>query len=699
LLERFVVNAETTTVKAGRNDPCLCGSGKKYKACCGQIGTSTEARKPMDELVLLAALMDAGRYAQLETDARALLGAWPQSGFIWQLLGVALVKQGKDALHALERAAQLMPDDAVAHLNLGNALGRLGRLGEAQESFKTALAIHPELAEAHNNLADVQLELGRFDEATLSCRRAIDINPGFAEAHQNLGKALTAMGHLDDAVNSCRLALEIRPRFAEAHNTLGNVLLRLSRLDDAIANFRRAVAISPEFVLAHINLANALRSRGQLEEAVASYRRALSIQPDFAEAHTELGTALRLQRRTAESEASCREALRIAPDLPAALAVLADLQADAGRFTEAEELFKRVIAIDPEFSDAWIGLARLRPMTVADKDWLAAAQRLAEKALSAPREMSLRFAIGKYFDDVKDFENAFVNFRRANELSKLSGPAYDRRQLTQTIDLIIRSHDRAWISRAGEFGNSSDRPVFIVGMLRSGTTLTEQILASHPTVFGAGELTFWGTALAPYFTHALAVSTPTMEMNNARVSELGHDYLEMLERLSSDAARVVDKFPTNFLLLGLIHVALPHARIIHMRRNPIDTCLSIYFQHLEAANTYANDLDDLAHYYSEYRRLMRHWRSVLPAGAMLEVPYEGLVQDLPAWSRRMLDFIGLPWDPGCLEFHQSARAVVTASRWQVRQKISTSSVERWRNYERFVGPLKSLLDSSSSNAQ
>jgi len=188
-------------------------------------------------------------------------------------------------------------------------------------------------------------------------------------------------------------------------------------------------------------------------------------------------------------------------------------------------------------------------------------------------------------------------------------------------------------------------------------------------------------------------------MNEARVSELGHDYLEMLKGLSPDEARVVDKFPTNFLLLGLIHAALPQARIIHMRRNPIDTCLSIYFQHLEAANSYANDLDDLVHYYSEYRRLMRHWRAVLPTGSMLEVPYEGLVQDLPVWSRRMLDFIGLPWDPGCLEFHQSARAVVTASRWQVRQKLSTSSVERWRNYERFVGPLKSLLESSSRSAQ
>jgi hypothetical protein len=241
------------------------------------------------------------------------------------------------------------------------------------------------------------------------------------------------------------------------------------------------------------------------------------------------------------------------------------------------------------------------------------------------------------------------------------------------------------------------RPVFIVGMLRSGTSLAEQILASHPAVFGAGELTFWGAASAANIAGAAAVNASAIDISDAALVRLGEDYLRLLHGLSADALRVVDKLPTNFLFLGLIHAALPHARIIHMRRNPIDTCLSIYFQHFEAANTYVNDLEDLAHYYREYRRLMRHWRTVLPAGVMLEVPYEGLVLDLPVWSRRLLDFIELPWDPRCLDFHQTARTVVTASRWQVRQKISTSSVERWRHYEKYIGPLKSLLESRTLN--
>jgi tetratricopeptide (TPR) repeat protein len=640
-----------------RNDPCPCGSGQRYKVCCGRLTSGSES-VPASDMGALVALMNAGHHAALEAGALDLLKRKPESGSAWQLLAVALSKQGKDALHALTAAAQRLPADAVAQLNLGNALARLGRLQEAQANFERALVIHPEFAEAHHHLGDLNLQLGRFDDAALRCRRA----------------------------------LEIRPDYAEAHHTLGNALLKLARVDDAIASFRRAVALSADFAEAHMSLGNALRSIGRLDEAVARYRAALLVKPDFLAAHIALGTALRLQRRGAESQLSCRNALAIKPDSAAALAVLADLHADAGRFTEAEELFQRIISIDPESCEALSGLARLRRMTPADATWLTAAQRLAGRGLPPQRELSLRFAIGKYFDDVKDFESAFVNYRLANELAKRCGPRHDRERLSRTIDLIIRSHDRSWINRPRGDASESTRPVFIVGMLRSGTTLAEQILASHPQVFGAGELMFWGDFSATAVAGAAAVEAQRIDISQAALVGASHDYLALLQRLSADAARVVDKFPTNFMLLGLIHAALPRARIIHMRRNPIDTCLSIYFQHFEAANTHANDLEDLAHYYREYRRLMRHWRAVLPAAALLEVPYEGLVLDLTAWSRRMLDFIELPWDPRCLHFHQTSRTVVTASRWQVRQKISTSSVERWRNYERFVGPLKPLLE-------
>jgi hypothetical protein len=222
-------------------------------------------------------------------------------------------------------------------------------------------------------------------------------------------------------------------------------------------------------------------------------------------------------------------------------------------------------------------------------------------------------------------------------------------------------------------------------MPRSGTSLAEQILASHPAIHGAGELTFWKGAAASYQSSALS-----RDASASTLSRLGDDYLRLLQDLSPGALRVVDKMPANVLFLGLIHAALPEARIIHMQRNPIDTCLSMYFQHFETPHPYAHDLQDLAHYYREYLRLMKHWRLTLPLGAILDVPYEGMVADHEAWSRRMLEFIGVPWHPQCLDFHLTGRTVMTASKWQVRQRISSASVARWRNYRKFVGPLLSL---------
>jgi hypothetical protein len=259
------------------------------------------------------------------------------------------------------------------------------------------------------------------------------------------------------------------------------------------------------------------------------------------------------------------------------------------------------------------------------------------------------------------------------------------------VDAIIRDQDAQWIAAARRNASDSRRPVFIVGMLRSGTTLAEQILASHAGGFGAGELPFWSNA----FTELRSAGGSPPE-RDATLSRLGVDYLRVLDTVSSDALRVVDKMPTNFAFLGMMHALFPQARIIHLQRHPLDTCLSIYFQNFDAAISYANDLGDLAHYFQEYQRLMQHWRALLPADTMLEVPYEGLVSDQESWSRRMIEFIGLPWDPACLEFHRVRGTVLTASKWQVRQKINSIAVARWRNYAKHLGPLRDLASDATA---
>jgi len=591
----------------GRNDPCPCDSGKKFKKCCGQRGAGTafgatqrrsaaaslsyareEALAPA-ETARLVALFDAGLFGELENRARELLKQYPYAGFVWKVLGVALKSQGKDALLALKKATELLPNDV--------------------------------------------------------------------ESYCNLALALQDLGQLDAAVANCRRALLIRPDYAEAHN----------------------------------NLSNALRELRQLDAAVASARRALEIKPDLAAAHHSLGVALRNQGRTAEAEASCRRALEIDPDLSGAITFMAELQADQGKFAEAEQLLRRVIVIKPDSAEAWAGIAGVRKMGKDDADWLAAVQKIVGGVLPPRSEARLQFAIGKYYDDLGEFEQAFTHYQRANELGKLYGTGYDRQQQALAVDVLAHIYRRDWIAREQANGNPSVRPVFIVGMPRSGTSLAEQILASHPDAFGAGELGFWKNAAA-----LQAPSVLTGKIDDGALHKLANDYLQLLQRFSANAARVVDKMPDNFLHLGLIRAAFPNARIIHMQRNPIDTCLSIYFQHFNTSHAYANDLDDIAHYYAEYLRVMQHWGANLPADAILHVPYEGLVDDQEGWSRKMLDFIGLPWDARCIDFHQCERTVSTASNWQVRQRISKTSVLRWRNYEKSVAPLQKLMDTGHS---
>jgi tetratricopeptide (TPR) repeat protein len=708
-------------VNPGRNDPCPCGSGKKYKRCCAELsGVGAQAASPAPAIEEeLTALMNRGQYAQVEMRTRPLLDLHPNVGSLWKLHAGALMLQGKDSLAAMQRASELLPADAETHFYLGNARHDRGDLAGAAASLRRALALNANFAEAHGSLGAALQDAGQPADAAASLRRALELRPGLSEAHGNLGNALVDLGQLEEAVYHYRRMLELRPDLAEAHNNLGNALLSLKRFEEAVTSYRRALALRPNAPGAHANLGNALHALGRpqealthcrralelepdsaeaellkgnalfdlglLDEAAASYARALELKPRYTEAHIAAGKVLRQIGRIAEAEKSCRKALELAADSGEALALLGEIQADRGRFADAEQQFRRAIAIVPDQPDAWAGLARYRKMQ-PDPDWLAAAQGLLGKSVGVGQEINLRFALGKYFDDVQDFDKAFSSYRLANELKKRSAPKYDGARLARRVDQIIALYDADWLRRARPQGNESRRPVFIVGMPRSGTTLTEQILASHPEAFGCGELRFWHAACVDYESAA-----PGTEDRGA-IPSAAEKYLGLLAGFSAAASRMIDKMPANFMNLGLIHAAFPHARILHMRRSPLDTGLSIYFQIFSNTHLYANDLEDIAHYFTQYSRLMTHWRSTLPKGTILEVPYEKLVADPEPWIREIVQFAGMAWDPRCLDFHETERAVITASNWQVRQRISTSAAGRWRNYERYLGPLRSLTE-------
>ncbi|HWX70038.1 MAG TPA: tetratricopeptide repeat protein [Steroidobacteraceae bacterium] len=738
----------------GRNDPCPCGSGRKFKHCCGRPIAPAAAAATADprEIGALVGMVHAGRLQEAQARADALLRVQPEQGMLWKILSVALLRQGKDALPALRRAAEFLPRDAEAHANLGSELRvrgtweaalaslrrsleleprnpdalieaadverALGRERDAVSLYERALQLDPLRGEAHNNLGNALLELAQPEAAVRCYRQALAIKPDDAQVLCNLGNALRQVGELEEALDCSRRAIALAPRLAMAHNNLGLLLTGRGQRAEAVTSFREALRLNPRYVEALNNLGNVLREQGEQREALELYRQALQFDAARADSHCNLGYALldarrvadaaasfrsalalqpnnvsaqlglvaarRVQGLTTEAEARCRVALAAEPRSSAALSLLGELCADRGRFDEAQELFERAIALDADFVPAYGSIAAHRRMSRKDSAWLEGAERLLARPLPLAEQIHLRYALGKFFDDVGECHKAFLSYQAANELTKRYGARYERARFTGVVDRIISVCDEAFVREPRPGVCESERPVFIIGMPRSGTSLTEQILASHPQVFGAGEVSFWEQGFTTLERGADSGGA------TAALAGVARDYLARIGAQAGAASRVTDKMPANFLYAGLIHAALPRARIIHMQRHPLDTCLSIYFQNFFNVSPYANDLGNLAHYYGEYRRVMAHWRRTLPPSALLEAPYEGLVEDAEGWTRRMLEFIGLPWDPKCLDFHRSDRVVITASKWQVRQQINASSVGRWRNYEQYLAPLQHL---------
>jgi tetratricopeptide (TPR) repeat protein len=509
--------------------------------------------------------------------------------------------------------------------------------------------------------------------------------PPSANALSAQGVKYLSQGDYARAIDTYQELLRIDPRHALGLNNLGAAFCKVGRYDDAQNCFNQALSVDPNFAEANNNLGNILRWKGLLGEAEILIRRALKANPTYLGARTNLGLTLSFLGRLREAKGQFNKVLKAAPRHAEALHGMGHLAAIEGRFDEAESLFKRALEAAPGMPSALAGIAGLRKMTTADTAWLAQAEESAAKGLAPLDEADVRFALGKYFDDIGDFARAFQNFKRANELQKTAAPPYDREARSKLVDDMVRTYSRDAVSTVQAGSSTSIKPIFVLGMPRSGTSLAEQIIVSHRSVKGAGELLFWGEAVDAH--------TAQGSLSDAGRVKLAEDYLRVLKARCTDAGdaeRIVDKAPVNSDYLGLIHSVFPNARIIYMRRDPIDTCLSIYFQRFSPGVTFSMDLSDLAHHYQGHKRLMAHWQAVLPAGTILEVPYAELVAHQEAWTRRMLEFLGLDWDERCLEFNKTDRPVATASYWQVRQKIYKSSVARWRNYEKFIGPLLSL---------
>ena len=607
-------------------------------------------------------------------------------------LGLIAAETGNlgPAQDLITTALDIKPDWPEAHNNLGNVQRALGDLDAAIESYRRALALNPDLAGAHNNLGNVQRDLGDLQAAGESFRRALQLTPDYAEAHNNLGIVHRNLGDLDAARECCRRALACQPHFAEAHNNLGNVQRDLGALDAAVESYRRALALKPRFAEAHYNLGIVHRDLGDLDAAIESHRRAVDLRPDYAEAYNNLGNALNDIGRLDEAEQNYRRAAELKPDYAEAYNNLGNVLASVGRLDEVERYYRRAVELKPNYAEAYRNLFSIRKIEERDSVIGSVEKLYGETSASAEDRMHFAFGLGKAYDDLGHYAEAFAYLTEANRLKRQSF-AYDVAQDARFFLRIREVFQESLFKRHAKAGRRDDTPIFIIGMIRSGTTLVEQILASHPAVFGAGELHDLSTvADSAVQERGLRFPEGIEDLDDAAFNRLADDYLRRLRVRGGRARHVTDKMPSNFCHVGLIRLIVPSARIIHVRRNPLDTCLSVFANYFVHDHPYAYDLTELGAYYRHYEALMEHWRHVIPDG-MLELSYEALIEQPEAEIRRLLDSCNLPFDPACLSFHETKRPVQTASVSQVRQPLYRKSLARWRNYEAQLKPLRSAL--------
>jgi tetratricopeptide (TPR) repeat protein len=425
-------------------------------------------------------------------------------------------------------------------------------------------------------------------------------------------------------------------------------------LDDAVTHYERALVLEPDNTDAGHNLGLTLMRQGKMDEAIACFRRVLTINRDHPEAHAELGNIFR----------------------------------DQGNFDDAMAHYGRAIAIRPGYAEAHFNRAAVKTFQPGEADLAALEKLAADNDLPASKAPFVHFALAKALEDSGDYDRAFEHLRKGNDLKRRQ-IEYDEAGEAKLFERISAVFDRGLLDGAGRKGDPSPVPIFVLSMPRSGSSLIEQILASHPQVHGAGELDSLDAAVRDEMA---AGGRPARfpecvpDLDEVSMRRLARSYLASLPNAGEGQLRIVDKMPGNFLKVGLIRLILPNARIIHSMRDPIDTCFSCYSK-LFAGQPFSYDLAELGRYYRRYRELMAHWQAVLPRSAMLEVSYEDVVDDLEGQARRLIEYCGLPWDDRCLSFHKASRAVRTHSAVQVRKPLFRSSLQRWRRFEACLGPL------------
>ena len=526
--------------------------------------------------------------------------------------------------------------------------------------FEKAVRLDPNNAEAHYGLGVACLDRNLLPQAQASFHQATMLRPNYTQAHFNLATTFDLQGLAGPAIQSYRTALAHTPNVPEAHHKLAQARFRLGELlfdegrgTEAAEICRAVIAASPDTTMARLSEARLFMIEEDWGAASAALRRVIAHDPTCGPAFEQLGA----------------------------------ISATTGNFDEALAYFRQAVAVSPRYTSSWLSLVFAKKVTGDDSALIDQIKALLRnETLTDPERVQLHFALGKAMDDLGDYGEAMRHFDMANRI-RSPRLLFNRLHLARHIERMITTFTADFFAERHELAVADRRPILILGMPRSGTTLVEQIVSSHPEVAAGGELPFWGDRIAAWEAGEI---DPLSADGAARITA---DYSAVLDSISSDAARVTDKMTFNFLWIGMIHALFPNAAIIHCQRNPVDTCLSIYANHFKTPIPFAAERRNLVHYYREYLLLMAHWRAVLPPDSFLEVDYEALVSNPEAVTRQMIAYCGLDWHDACLSPELNERAVRTSSLWQVRQPINRSGSERWRRYEPWLGELRELLPS------
>jgi tetratricopeptide (TPR) repeat protein len=688
------------------------------------VGAATGSLQP--RLQEAEQLLRRGQFKAAETICLIILAEAPQLAPALQILGLSLAQRGdrEGAERAFRQYIAIKPNSAAVHTNLGNLYLLKDDAAGVERCYRAALAITPTHPEAHFDLGLALKAQGRFPESLEALNAAIRLRPNYVDALVQSAVVMLAMGNPDAALIGFDQAIALNQDHFEAHFNRGLALDRLDRLEEAKLSLARAAALDQNDYRVFLALGETLRRLRERTLATSALARAAALKPDSAEAHgalarvffedgwtnaavDEIGKAIALDpenpkyhtvnariladlNRLEEATAANERAVELAPDSLDTLSALGSSHLSVGRAGEARRVFERALALHGDEVRAHLNLARIEQFRLGDGRLTRLESFLsAGSTMAASDRVALHFSLGRAYDELGDYDRAFEHFRTANALQGRD------RAINEEEDVIWHERVKAIYSRdfmdarAGS-GSPSKVPIFVLGMPRSGSTLIEQIISGHPDVRGAGEVQdFEISTKIVINNHRFKAIMPDLarELSDDALRELGGTYTKRLLQRAPGASRITDKLPGNYSRIGLIRLALPNAAIVHCVRNPIDCCLSIYTNPFAEPLEHANDLGRLGRHYRRYHALMAHWRAVLPEDAFLDVAYEDTVRDLESAARRIIAHCGLEWHPRCLDFQNNRRQVKTISITQVRQPIYTSSVARWRNYEKNLKPL------------